>query len=224
MRLGKSVVVSFIGTLVICSLASAPVKAEGEPPSSQWALTGQSSDEYDSDYVAQNVAGAPDATDCDGDGLWATEDRNAIASIVLGYDNPVVPSEINVYQNNVQGAISLIEVSADGTVWTTVYTGDPSLAIDGTCLGANQYDDILSVPVTGVDSQISFVRITVDQTTDGWAEIDAVELVEGTPETTTTTVVALPATGNSSSSTLVLSLMLILSGSIVVVSLRRRSN
>jgi len=215
---------SFIGSLVVCSLASAPVKAEGEPPSRQWALTGQSSDEYSEDYVAQNAAGAPDSNGCDDDGLWATDERDAIASITLGYDNPVIPGEINVYQNNVQGAISLIEVSADGTVWTTVYTGDPSLARDGTCLEENHYDDILSAPVTGVDSQISFVRITVDQATAGWAEIDAVELVEGTPETTTTTVVALPATGNSSSSTLVLSLMLILSGSIVVVSLRRRSN
>ena len=231
MRLGKSVVVSFIGSLVVCSLASAPVKAEGEPPSRQWALTGQSSDEYSEDYVAQNAAGAPDSNGCDDDGLWATDESDAIASIVLGYDNPVIPGEINVYQNSVQGAISLIEVSADGTVWTTVYTGDPSLARDGTCLEENHYDDILSAPVTGVDSQISFVRITVDQTTDGWAEIDAVELVEATlpeapttPPTTPLVSETLPATGNSSSSTLVLSLMLILSGSFVVVGLRRRSN
>lgn len=213
MRFSKKLGVSFIGSIVICSLASAPAEAS-EPPSSQWAITGAALD-WNVGFVPQLAAFAPDATACDGGGLWATESPDAIASIVLGYAIPVIPGAINVYQNYVQGAISIIEVSNDEINWTTVYTGDPSLASSGTCLEENQYDDILSVPVTNVDSPISFVRITVDQTTQGWAEIDAVELVGQHPD-------VLPATGNSSSSTVVLSLMLILSGAFVVMSLRRR--
>jgi len=227
MRFGKKITASFIGLFFVGCFAPAVANA-GAPPSTQWASSATAENwsfEPDETWGPTQVTGAPDAGDCDISNVWSQADMHGVTSITLSYENPMLPGAINVYQNNVIGAVSLIEVSADQATWTTVYTGDPQLASEGTCLEANQYDDILSAPVTNVHSQISYVRITVDGTaTPNWIEIDAVELVEGTPETTTTTVVALPATGNSSSSTLVLSLMLILSGSIVVVSLRRRSN
>lgn len=253
MRIGKLVVAGFISSIVIGAFASTPANAgvapsptlpaecsttidEGESPLAQWAICATGDDWYDGDFLPQNATGAPDADGCDGNGLWASFENNAIASITLRYDYARVPSEINVYQNDLQGAISQIEVSADEVVWTTVYTGDPSLVTAGTCLEENQYDDMLSVSVTSVESPISFVRITVDQTTNNissWAEIDAVQLVGSVlpapttttlPEPTTTepNLTDLPATGNNSSSTVVLSLMLILSGVFLVSRLRRR--
>ena len=249
MRIGKLVVAGFISSIVMGAFASTPANAgvpsptlpaecsttidDGESPLAQWAICATGDDWFDGDFLPQNATGAPDADGCDENGLWASFESDAIASITLRYDYARVPSEINVYQNDTQDAISLIEVSADEVVWTTVYTGDPSLATAGTCLEENLFDDILSVSVTSVESPISFVRITVDQTTDGWAEIDAVQLVGSVlPAPTTTTPPApptaepnltdLPTTGNNSSSTVVLSLMLILSGVFLVSRLRRR--
>jgi LPXTG-motif cell wall-anchored protein len=250
MRIGKLVVAGFISSIVMGVFASTPANAgvapsptlpsecattidEGESPLAQWAICATGDDWFDGDFLPQNATGAPDADACDGNGLWASFESDAIASITLRYDYARVPSEINVYQNDTQDAISIIEVSADEVVWTTVYTGDPSLATAGTCLEENLFDDILSVSVTSVESPISFVRITVDQTTDGWAEIDAVQLVGSVlPAPTTTTLpepttiepnlTDLPATGNNSSSTVALSLMLILSGVFIASRLRRR--
>jgi LPXTG-motif cell wall-anchored protein len=265
MRIGKLVVAGFIISIVMGVSASTPANAgeapsppsptlpsecattidDGVSPLAQWAICATGDDWYDGDFLPQNATGAPDADGCDENGLWASFESDAIASITLRYDYARVPSEINVYQNDLQGAISQIEVSADGVVWTTVHTGDPSLVTAGTCLEENSYDDMLSVSVTSVDTPISFVRITVDQTSNennAWAEIDAVQLVGSVtlpepttttlPEPTTTTLpeptttepnlTDLPATGNHSSSTVALSLMLILSGVFIASRLRRR--
>jgi len=242
MRFGKKITASFIGLFFVGCFAPAVANA-GAPPSTQWASSATAENwsfEPDETWGPTQVTGAPDAGDCDISNVWSQADMHGVTSITLSYENPMLPSAINVYQNNVIGAVSLIEVSADQATWTTVYTGDPQLASEGTCLEANQYDDILSAPVTNVHSQISYVRITVDGTaTPNWIEIDAVQLVGSetlpeptttttsttvspTAETTTTLVTNLPATGNNSSSTVLLSLMLILSGAFVVVGLRRR--
>jgi LPXTG-motif cell wall-anchored protein len=238
-RFGKKITASFICLFFVGCLAPTLANA-GAPPSTQWASSATAENwsfEPDETWGPTQVTGAPDADGCDSSNVWSQAVEEGVTSITLSYENAVVPDAINVYQNNVIGAVSLIEVSADQTTWTTVYTGNPQLASEGTCLEANQYDDILSAPVTNVHSQISYVRITVDGTaTPNWIEIDAVQLVgsETLPEPTTTTTVAptvattttlvtnLPATGSGSSSTALLSLMLILSGVLVVSGLRRR--
>ncbi len=186
MRFSRSIIYSLIASLAVALLASVPANAKGgsTTPVSQWATSAAAEDYYSDAFLPQNAAGAPDASDCDGDGLWATEFRSAIASITLTYASAVIPTEINVYQNNVQGAIAEIEVSADNVNWTSIYEGDPTTAVDGSCDPLKQYDDILSVPVTNVDKAISYVRITVDsRTINDWAEIDAVQLVSNSGTT-----------------------------------------
>jgi len=155
-------------------------------PTAQWASTATAENVYSENYAASAATGAPDSTGCDlGRGTqWATLNENDIASITLTYATAVVPTAINVYQNNVMNAISKIEVSADGTSWSTVYTGDTTKAVDGTCLAAKNYDDILTAKVSpSINFAVQQVRVTVDQTTRGWDEIDAVQLVSKTRQT-----------------------------------------
>ncbi|MEY4900100.1 MAG: hypothetical protein RI895_522 [Actinomycetota bacterium] len=188
MRVGKSIAL-VISSFIFTSLVSVPANAvDPSPKAKQWAVSAESAQYWgspDPKFAPANATGAPDADACDGNGMWSPagneidESWTDPESIILGYDNEVIPTEINVYQNYVQGAVSKIEVTASGDEsWTTVYEGDPALATEGTCLAENQYDDILSVNVTGIERLISFVRITVDMSVvEGWAEIDAVELV-----------------------------------------------
>lgn len=155
-----------------------PTSAQAAPVS-QWADSASSDNEYDETYTANEATGAPNATGCDNENqVWATKTRRDIASIILNYVNPVVPTEIDIYQNNVQGAVSNVEVSDDGEAWTSVYTGDPTKASAGTCDAAKNFDDILVVSVpSSVKTAITMVRVSIDQTTSGWAEIDAVKLI-----------------------------------------------
>ena len=146
----------------------------------QWATSATATSQYYSGkYNASEATGAPNATGCDKSGVWAADNYSKVESLTLTYATAVVPTAINAHQNNAKGAISKIEVSANGTSWTRVYTGDPTKAVKGSCLVASNYNDILSVSVTGkVAFPITQVRITVDQSTvQEYAEIDAVELV-----------------------------------------------
>lgn len=160
-----------------------PISAQAAPVS-QWADSAISEDYFDDYYTATEATGAPNAVECDGlNQMWATKHRNAIAPIYLTYGHPVVPTEIDVYQNAVQGAVSDVAVSDDGETWTSVYTGDTTQASAGTCDAAKNFDDILVVTVpSSVKTAITMVRVTVDQTTSfvttsSWAEIDAVKLI-----------------------------------------------
>ena len=148
-------------------------------PVSQWADSASSDNEYDETYTANEATGSPNATGCDEiNQVWATAKRSDIASITLNYVNYVSPTEIDIYQNNYVNAITNVEVSSDGEVWKSVYTGDATQAVKGTCEAGKNYDDLLVVPAASAGkSAINMVRITIDQTTNGWAEIDAVKLV-----------------------------------------------
>lgn len=172
--------------LTSLGIAAANANANSPQATRQWALTAESADSLPS-YDAALAAGAPDATNCDGSGVWSPAGNNTVESITLSYENAVIPDVINVYQNNVQGAVSTIEVSVDKTAWTTVWSGLPEFATSGTCRAENQYNDVLSAAVTGITVPISYVRVTVDTSqsqVNNYAEIDAVELVSGSSWTT----------------------------------------
>jgi hypothetical protein len=150
-----------------------------------WAKTATAETVRGNTYAASFATGSPDAKGCDSaNGQWASKGRNEVSSITLSYSKPSVPTLINVFQNNAINAISKIEVSANGTNWTTVYTGDTTKAVAGSCMKTKGYDDVLMAPVSpNFTTVISKVRVTVDQTTMGWAEIDAVQVLGKTAQT-----------------------------------------
>ena len=146
---------------------------------SQWASSASASSYYphDKNFGPSEMTGAPNAKGCDGPSVWAGFSFDTIETVQLTYAKPVVPRVIKVYQISVQDAISKIEVSANGSDWTEVYTGDPSNATETSCNQATNYAEILTVNVTGqVAFPVKHVRMTVDQSTMGYAEIDAVQL------------------------------------------------
>lgn len=160
------------------ALVAATQSSASAAPITQWATGAAATSEYNTNqYAATEATGAPNATACDGEKIWASQSGNTVESLTLSYVTAVVPTTINIYQNGKQGAVSNVKVSTNGTTWTSVYTGDPTNAVTGSCIEANYYDDILAVPVSGIKVAIKHVRITIDQSTVNYAQIDAVQLV-----------------------------------------------
>ena len=174
LKLKTVFVVSCLGFAFLAMPSSAQAA-----PISQWATSATSDNQYDETYTATEATGAANATGCDNASqVWATATKSDIASITLTYENFVSPTEIDIYQNNYVNAITNVEVSLGGEVWKSVFTGDATQAVKGTCDAAKNYDDVLVVPAASAGKgTINMVRITVDQTTNGWAEIDAVKLI-----------------------------------------------
>ena len=145
---------------------------------SQWASSATASSYYphDENFTPAEMTGAPNAQGCDGPKVWAGFSFDTVETVQLNYAKAVVPRVIKVYQISVQDAISKIEVSANGSAWTQVYSADPSNASDVNCDAPN-YAEVLTVNVSSqVTIPIKHIRMTVDQTARGYAEIDAVQL------------------------------------------------
>jgi len=151
----------------------------------EWAKSATAASMFDASYAASFATGSPDAKGCHGlNGQWATKGKNDVAAITLTYSKQTVPTLINVFQNNIINAVSKIEVSADGATWTTVYVGDTTKAVAGSCMKTKGYDDVLIASVSpNFRTEVTKVRVTVDQTTQGRAEIDAVQLIGKTAQT-----------------------------------------
>lgn len=178
----KSISRILISSLVVAlGVVSSQNSASAADNVSQWATTASATSEHPAGYFATQATGAPDADDCNNNGVWAPRYSDEIDSLALTYTTSVVPTSINVYQNNVKGAVSNVEVSADGNTWTSVYIGDVSAPSYGTCDESTQFDDILTVTVSSVQTEINHVRVTVEGTNaPNRPAIDAVQLV-GSP-------------------------------------------
>lgn len=148
-------------------------------PNGQWAASATASSQFSPDtWSAQQAVGAPNTQTC-GDiaSAWASGTSSEIATLTLTYANPVVPTQINIYETNLPDKVTLVEVIDASGVATEVYTGVATPLADGTY----PCPYILTIDVTGVSTPITQVRVTIDQTVHtGYNEIDAVELV-GTP-------------------------------------------
>lgn len=172
----KGFTIAFI-TLSIC--LGTQISADASLVS-QWAISASASNSYPhgDGFAPSEMAGPPNAQGCDGPGAWAGFSFDTVETVKLNYAKPVIPRTIKVYQIAVSQAISKIEVSPNGSAWTQVYTGDPSNATDTSCNETTNYAEILTVNVTGkVSFPIKHIRMIVDQSTLGYAEIDAVQLV-----------------------------------------------
>jgi hypothetical protein len=140
----------------------------------QWATAAEASSEYGStDWSAMQAAGAPNTPNC-GDSVtaWASAASDGVDSVTLYYyEAPLIPTEINIVQSYNPSQVTKVEVIDPSGSETVVYEGEPK-AVD-------ECPYTLSIPVTGVDTLVMGVRVTVDQSALGlgWNEIDAVELV-----------------------------------------------
>ena len=137
----------------------------------QWALSATASSQFtDTGWSAVHATGEPDTyPECgDFDTAWASEGSQSLDWIELEYFQPVIPTEVNIYQTHSPDQVTSVDLIGTDGVLYNVYTGVPSIAEDCPL--------ILSVPVS-LDVEVSKVIVTIDQTELPWTEIDAVELV-----------------------------------------------
>jgi hypothetical protein len=138
----------------------------------QWAAEAVASSSYsDPDWGAQQATGAPNTTECvDDQRAWASETYDGVDWLELRYSAAVVPTEINIHENNSPGFINKVEVKDQAGLYYTVWQGTPGAVA--------QCPRVFTVSVSGVSVRVNTVRISLDQRNGGdWNEIDAVELV-----------------------------------------------
>lgn len=159
--------------VILLVLMVVPVAAQDEIY--QWATYAEASSEYGGgdSWSAMQATGAPDTDDCaDAPSAWAsetTDDPDDYLSVY--FDEPVYPTEINIYQTYNPGAITGIELIAWEDGASIAMRDLPSSETD--CPG------IYTVPVIWANPVAIYgLTIYLDQTDIGnWSEIDAVELV-----------------------------------------------
>jgi hypothetical protein len=138
----------------------------------QWASSAAASSEYGNpDWAAKQATGKPNVSECGDDtSAWASADKDTEEWIELSFDQPVIPTEVNIYETFNPDQIVKVELVDVVSGYHEIYTNVP--------FAASQCPYILSIPVPFVDFTVSGIRITIDQSKIGnWNEIDAVELV-----------------------------------------------
>lgn len=146
----------------------------------QWAASAEASSQYGSEnFAAAQAAGEPNTSNCaDQVTAWASQGNNTQEWLLLTYATPVAVTEVLVYQTNAPGAITRIEALSGGTVQAVLFEGvDPARA----CPGALRV--MVETPPASASAPVYGVRVTINQT-NGWSELDAVELVGMTAEGT----------------------------------------
>lgn len=165
-------------TSLACALGAAGEAEEAAPgPATirQWASNADASSSFGSiDWSAEQATGAPNTDEC-GDLVtaWASSSYMGVDWLSVGFNTPVVPTQINIYESYTPGSIVKVEVRDESGSFHTVYTGTPA--------AVSACPRIFTVNIDDIDFKVNAVLISVDQTVlMDWDEIDAVELV-GTP-------------------------------------------
>ncbi len=146
-------------------------------PLRQWASSADGTSEYSPDgWSFEQATGAPNTAECgDHSTAWASKSSAQRATLVLYFDQPVIPSQINIYESYNPGAITHIGVASSAAPDSVLPL--PNSADNP---GATGCPGIFSLNVSGinVNTPVDVVVLYLDQTiTKRWNEIDAVELV-----------------------------------------------
>ncbi|MFN8373791.1 MAG: hypothetical protein U0694_13065, partial [Anaerolineae bacterium] len=137
----------------------------------QWAASAEASSEYGSNsWSAAQAAGEPNSPDCvDATTAWASATASEVATLTVYYNIPVIPTEINIYQNYNPGAVDAI---------TLLTVDGDEIELDNAGEAPEDCPGVHVVEVEDVEDAVNGIIITVDQSKiNSWSEIDAVELV-----------------------------------------------
>jgi hypothetical protein len=139
---------------------------------SQYATAATASSQYSTrGNSAMQAVDSPDITTC-GDirTAWASKSATTQDWLLLTYERAVIPSRIVIFETYHPGAVSLVEVLDEEGNPTTVYEATPAIV--------TQCPNSLEIDVSDVNVPVRSIRVTIDQRNhNGWAEIDAVQLV-----------------------------------------------
>jgi hypothetical protein len=140
----------------------------------QWAVSARASSQYGNpDWAASQATGKPDVLECgDNTSAWASYYSDTVEWIELTYETPVIPTEINIYQNyNPSQVVEVQMTTTDGSKYIA-WSGYPEMV--------KICPDTMSISLELEKKiRVNKLRITIDQRVSGWGwnEIDAVELV-----------------------------------------------
>ena len=144
----------------------------------QWAVSASGTSQYtDTGWNFAQATGAPDTNDC-GDirSAWASSSSTGSDMLIVDFAEPVVPSQINIYQTYNPGSIYKVEVSNTSGGWPMTLPNSEDPPGNTPCPG------IFSIDVEDITTPVDRVTIYLDQTIGGsWNEIDAVELIGAQP-------------------------------------------
>jgi len=138
---------------------------------SQWAVDAAASSTYAvPDWGTRRATGMPEIVTCaDDPRAWASARGTGTEWLELTYAQPVMVTEVRVFQSYGRGAISRIsladETGALDVIWEGTDVREP-------CPG------VLTVSVLTTPYYTQVVRIDLDESRTGyWNQIDAVELI-----------------------------------------------
>lgn len=143
----------------------------------QWASTADGTSQYtDTSWNFLQATGEPNTFDC-GDIVtaWASASSSGQESLTVGFEQAVIPTQINIYQTYNPGSIVRVEI---GNPANEINIELPDSADP---VGNTPCPGVFTLDISGIDTPINEVTIYLDQSAIGsWNEIDAVQLV-GTP-------------------------------------------
>ena len=150
---------------------------EPDPASSpgtirQWASSAFASTQYAKiDWSTAQVIGAPDTPGCGySPTAWASAYYNGVDFVDVGFDTPVVPSQINIYETYNPGSIVKVELRDEAGSFHTIYEASPTPV--ETC------PRTLTLDINFIDFKVTSIVISLDQSVlKNWNQIDAVEMV-----------------------------------------------
>jgi hypothetical protein len=158
----------FFVALMLCVM---PVFAQDELR--QWASSAEATSEFSRrGGSADQATGEPDVEDCEDSGdAWASEEKDGVDELTVYFDEPVVPTELNIYQNFGRGSIDGIELIPED--------GSRNIRVRG---AVDDEDDecpgVFSVSFDDIEDLVIGAVISVDQRNlEEYNQIDAVELV-----------------------------------------------
>lgn len=169
--LKRSIIVLLALTLITVS-GIRVMAQDGLIQVTQWADEAEASSQYgDDDWSADQATGRPDVDQCaDSIEAWASETYDGEETLTLTFDDEVIPTQVNIYQNLTPGAIVGIEIIPDDNDDDPVFfeIQDPS----------DECPSVLSIDLPDDLPETQQIIIHFDMALVGyWNEIDAVELV-----------------------------------------------
>lgn len=149
-----------------------------DQPFNQWASSADGSSEYGTDaWGFAQATGEPNTTICgDSSSAWAAASSTSKETLAVGFDQPVIPSQINIHQTYNPGSIIRVELvnTETGDVTEIPESADPP--------GNTECPGVFTLNIEDIDTPVDAVIIYFDQSIGGgWNEIDAVELVGTAP-------------------------------------------
>lgn len=139
----------------------------------QWAVEAAASSEHgDPQWAARQATGEPNTSTCgDNTSAWAAAFADTDGEwLELSYTQPVFPTEVRIYETYHPGGIVRVELISTVSEYITIWEGQPR--------AVEECPRVFSIPVSDVETPITGLRITLDQSVIGdWSEIDAVQLL-----------------------------------------------